>query len=901
MTSDTTHSTFNVVLSGYLLEGFDRNKATKALAQMLNTSVAQAEKLLKGQSRVIKREVSREQATKYKLLLASHGILSVVKASRPSSARVTNISEARQKRGQNQFARATKQPATAQSNPAKASKPVARQNTNASKNSREAQKKTAPEKNVKRVAVEKGEASRKKVTRNKTQTPTKNIQEQIDSNIFQGILQPSRVNLFQQLQLVFSCSALVVLAVLFLGINLSLLYTSLERLVSFFFFNQSASLIGGVFSYLVPSIFCALLVLLLLRPIFARSREFNGVSLTAKNERNLNNFIKQIAVMVGSPRPQNVILTDEYEVDAEFKPGLNNIKEANIQMRIGLPLLMVADIPVLAGACAAALSRFDDKTGMYMQYVLRELNARFEDAWENRDSWQSQVDSWKGAENMILRKVVAPVTQIFLTPSAWLAYPFMMLVRILSAHTSRAQVLRADAYFNAMAGTRSFVDHFRKTALCSYAYIEAESSVREGIDAKKYVNDLPALLLHAYKNLPDSCARAVDDEIVEQTTHWIDLKPCNRDRMIHAEDHEKEGIVIAKAEAWRLLQDLKASSRAYTMAYYTQHDLGVDEKSLVDARELATSSNEARMRDEICAEYFNKWFEPDLFWQTNQLAYARSISKQQRIVEINECIKILRRTSPDYMALKTSVKDKAKKYAYSRLALDVHKSGYKLDDTIPGFENTLPGDVTELCEYLRREYEGQRAQQRDLCRVMGERLCFALAFLKDEREQKIAEVVMTLLTTLEAQSNRLEPLHAFISLVPNYRERMSRLREQELNRRLRRVTREVATAYEQCMSEFKRYRWPFNRETSRDNGKGPITLADYIAKSVPALIKEDASTASNAAALLDNRVDVFKALREAIFQCNRFLNGKIAPLAQKAEQENNIARIKMTVTGKQAG
>src|SRR5690606_29358450 len=76
---------YNVVLTGQFISGFDQGRAIKSLAQLLNASVVQAQGLLKGSSKVIKKKVNRDQALKYKLLLASHGIVAkVTNASEPS-------------------------------------------------------------------------------------------------------------------------------------------------------------------------------------------------------------------------------------------------------------------------------------------------------------------------------------------------------------------------------------------------------------------------------------------------------------------------------------------------------------------------------------------------------------------------------------------------------------------------------------------------------------------------------------------------------------------------------------------------------------------------------------------------------------------------------------------------
>src|SRR5690606_17593135 len=115
-----------------------------------------------------------------------------------------------------------------------------------------------------------------------------------------------------------------------------------------------------------------------------------------------------------------------------------------------------------------------------------------------------------------------------------------------------------------------------------------------------------------------------------------------------------------------------------------------------------------------------------------------------------------------------------------------------------------------------------------------------------------------------------EALHSAVFLVPHYRERIKHKNEKEHSRRLRRLSREIVTAHDLAMAEFKRFRWPF--------GKQYDSLADYISRSLPktAGLDKDASDAQseakNMSATLDSRLELYNALWRAITQTNRFLN-----------------------------
>lgn len=74
MVKTTNEASYDVLLTGQLLAGADKARAAGSLAKFLNTSPQKAQSLLKGQAKVIKKGINKDQALKYKALLTAHGI-----------------------------------------------------------------------------------------------------------------------------------------------------------------------------------------------------------------------------------------------------------------------------------------------------------------------------------------------------------------------------------------------------------------------------------------------------------------------------------------------------------------------------------------------------------------------------------------------------------------------------------------------------------------------------------------------------------------------------------------------------------------------------------------------------------------------------------------------------------
>ena len=97
---EQTH--YDIYFTGELVEGVNNDQAKMGLAQLFKTSVLKINKLFNGKPQLIKRNVNKTEAIKYKSALHKIGLLVAVKAHNPLTNKATNASTTEKTNNQQQ-------------------------------------------------------------------------------------------------------------------------------------------------------------------------------------------------------------------------------------------------------------------------------------------------------------------------------------------------------------------------------------------------------------------------------------------------------------------------------------------------------------------------------------------------------------------------------------------------------------------------------------------------------------------------------------------------------------------------------------------------------------------------------------------------------------------------------
>ncbi len=877
-------SQFNVVLRGFVIDGFAKSLVVVELSELLNVSSEEAESYLKGNRKIIKAGVDAETAKKYHRMFTAKGVDVVVErvpepgkpASKPADkpARPPSRSTASQAKPVAPGAAARPKAPTSQkvpqsqrktvkkAPPEPAAQPKSQPSTSAAPSAKKPEK--MPEKTPpRRTASADPEPTGPKISM------TDAFSEEVE------IPAPSLVYRIKLFATAAGVGALVTLYGLLL---FSVLLFVLARFYSLLANVLSLGAVSIIIFYLLPIAAASILLIFLLRPLFPRdTRGENWFSLDATKEKTFVRFVQHISGLAGADKPESINITTDVKAFVDFEKGVKGIKQGRLELWIGIPLIISLSARQLAGVIAREFSHFNSGKLSKVAYLIHEVNIRLYNSVHDSDGWQLWFE--QKAEQSKTWGILAKVARFFAQITGWLLTGFLFLVNAVSAGFLRQREFNGDYYNVLFAGTNAFTDTFKTKYLVEFALDDYHNSIFTRDAGNRLVNDLPALIFHDIHALDTEVVKHLEDDMVLASTQWKDMVPSNRDRIMQGEDLDLPGITLLDIPAYRLLREVKKMCYRATVAYYRERNIVFDPQKLVDVKEVAISSNEEKLRNEVCQQYYNGWFAPDVFWRLDQLTYAKSLQMHQRKKELNELIGKIRRRTPDFGQLKESQPQLFNDLKRLRLAVEIQKGGYALDLAAFGLEGVQPGHVQRIYKEAQQEYDHLVSQQNGLCEMMGLRLCLAVAFINDTDERKAAQYLVDALGCLQKYAVKMTELKIYVVLIPQYQQRVEKHKEVEHKKRLRRLSKEIQDLSKAIVDELRGYDWPFDNRYNN--------LAEYFLSYVNEPLSDNEVG-------IEDKARIYDSLWNALCRTNVYLNGQIAPLAQKAEKDNRIEPVKIT-------
>ncbi|MDB5334865.1 MAG: Zn-dependent protease with chaperone function, partial [Planctomycetaceae bacterium] len=149
---------------------------------------------------------------------------------------------------------------------------------------------------------------------------------------------------------------------------------------------------GAAFIYLGPLLIGGVLILFMIKPLFARPpKRQEELELTIGEEPILHSFVTRLCEAVNAPRPSLIEVDCEVNAAAYFRHGWWGFFTNDLALRIGLPLLSTLDTRQLAGVLAHELGHFSQGAGMRLSYIIRNINNWFLRVIYERDEWDEAI------------------------------------------------------------------------------------------------------------------------------------------------------------------------------------------------------------------------------------------------------------------------------------------------------------------------------------------------------------------------------------------------------------------------------------------------------------------------------------------------------------------------------
>lgn len=848
---------YDIYLLGKVKEPAQRELNVAVLAKLLKLDTAKAEQLLSGKPSVLKRGANKEQAEDYKKLLESKGILvHIKKHSSHTSAETTQKGREKNngesKAGNNVASeRGAKQVKSTAASPPSA---PARKNTATQAPS------AHPETNSVSNHTSAGIADLVEKLRTLTLSPTLSF--------------ASRAKMWWICTL--CCVFLVLSGLLFMGALVGVCY-SLYSLVSALFTGATgaffSSLMGLILSLFVGFTFSRLIVetrhIALTHTLGANRAE---ASANAPVSFNLIVLTKHVLACVGGadvPSLRFSAQADTAAVNSRLLPGKRG---ANIVF--GLSSVLALSQAELVANIAAVVSQFKYKKLLAFSSSLVGVADVCKALVDGNDAWMQYVQFYAvsprsetnasdsedtSSGNQSPFQSLPPLTRIWLTGCTkflslhgYVYKPLLWCCLTLSLKLEQQWIAFKDNTMCRLLGNEGFESfllkqfHAQKLLEAQVESIET-AKLRSGLP--KLVEAVPLVIAsqvqvrmnnessadQSYKSIQDEFFGSVIGMPKALIGSEVILNGASCYQRIDQLDGEAPSILNhIDGQAYSVVERPQELAKEVTTLFYLEHGLPVGSYDIIESKNYLKKQGVASARTQVLDQYYNGWFDVDTFWQFGPLHAKDESGANSQIADINRLVRVLRHSSPDFQTARRAMPELRSRYFKHRLALEVHKAGYRNDAAALeelGIVASQVGELAGRIKHHKKNIEENAATQKKLKGFMGAKVSLVAGLIGEGAAAKQVRSVISSLAKLQVCAEKHREFWPQCVLLSQLCERMSSRKEPAHEARIKRLRKQLLDVMEEINHSLMRFNWVFDQDYQNlqqrlvaEKGSRPLSL-----------------------------------------------------------------------------
>jgi Zn-dependent protease with chaperone function len=321
-------------------------------------------------------------------------------------------------------------------------------------------------------------------------------------------------------------------------------------------------------AYLAPLIVGSILILFMVKPLFARSAAAGRQrSLTRDGEPLLFAFVDRLCEAVGAPKPRRIDVNCEVNASAGFRRGWFSMFGNDLVLTVGMPLVAGLSMQQFAGVLAHEFGHFTQGAGMRLTYVIRVISFWFTRVVYERDEW----DRWLADSTNDLDLRIAWVlylAKLFVWLTRKILWVLMVIGHGVAGFMMRQMEFDADRYEARLAGSDAFAATARQLVVLNVAYQGAQQDLQSFMHDGRLGDDLPRLMMVNVGQLTPAVHETIDSMIAESKTGLLDTHPCDRERIEMARRENAPGIFHSSRPATDLFRHFESLSKNVTWDFY---------------------------------------------------------------------------------------------------------------------------------------------------------------------------------------------------------------------------------------------------------------------------------------------------------------------------------------------
>jgi Zn-dependent protease with chaperone function len=370
--------------------------------------------------------------------------------------------------------------------------------------------------------------------------------------------------------------------------------------------GRTSAMKGAFLAYVTPLVAGAVVVALMLKPLFARPpRGPKQRVLEPGAEPLLYAFVDGVCDSVGAPRPAWIAVDCRVNASAHREGGILGVVGGELVLTIGLPFVAGVTLKQFAGVLAHEFGHFSQGAGMRLFALIMRTNMWFARVVYERDQWDETITSWtSGQQGYIM--IVGAVVRLAVWLTRRILWVLMLVGHVVSGFLSRQMEYDADRYEARMVGGEVYAETMWRFRVMGLAENGAYADLQTSWQQRRLPDNFPKLVMANIPQIPKPLVEAYRVSMEHAGTGLFDTHPADKDRIARARLEEPgPGIFHLDGPATDVFRDFDTLARSTSLAMYKSVlGPGITQDQLYEVSELVATQTAAQEGDAAAGRFF---------------------------------------------------------------------------------------------------------------------------------------------------------------------------------------------------------------------------------------------------------------------------------------------------------
>lgn len=406
---------------------------------------------------------------------------------------------------------------------------------------------------------------------------------------FEGQIKPVKTSILYQAGLLFVAAAMIIVPIVYLSIIAAVAYGGyLHAVNDVGVLREVRNARGALLVYLGPLFACGVLLLFLIKPIFARPVHVtNAVVLQEEDEPLLFAFVRKLCQAVHAPVPKIIRIDCDVNASASFRDGLGGYLAGDLVLTIGMPLIAGLNLRQLAGVLAHELGHFSQRGGMRLTYLSISISHWLERVVYERDKWDAQLED-AAQESDGWMWFVVQITRLLVWITRRVLWLLTMASRLFTFYMRRQMEFNADMHEIRLAGSTAFESTTLQMSYLGAAFNATLNEVADLWQERRLSDDFPDAVASTIEGMPKEVRHAIMQGVSEDKSAFFSTHPSDAARISKARREGARGVFRLEAPARSLLRNYSSLALdCSTIVYHAMLGPEFTQAALVSSKDVA--------------------------------------------------------------------------------------------------------------------------------------------------------------------------------------------------------------------------------------------------------------------------------------------------------------------------